>query len=63
MADTPQPVTTYKKAKSGMYRVELSEAHPHAGFTYKPGAEAIVVNQEILDDMIAAGRVTSVAGA
>ena len=46
MADTPKPVTTYKKAKSGMYRVELSEAHPHAGFTYKPGAEAIVVNRK-----------------
>ena len=56
-------VTTYKKAKSGMYRVELSHAHEHAGFTYRPSAEAITVGQDILDDMIAAGKVTSVAAA
>lgn len=63
MADEQKTVTTYKKVKSGMYRVELSAAHEHAGFTYKPGADAIVVNQDILDDMVAAQKVTSVTGA
>ena len=56
-------VTTHKKSKSGMYQVTIATAHQHAGFVYKPGADAIVVNQEILDDMIAAGVVTSVAAA
>jgi hypothetical protein len=55
--------TTYKTSESGMYRVTIATAHMHAGFVYKPGADAIVVNQEILDDMIAAGVVTSVAAA
>ncbi len=57
------PITTYKPSKSGMYRVTLASAHEHGGFTYKPGADAIVVNEDILDDMIAAKKVTSVAAA
>lgn len=56
-------ITTYKKSKSGMYRVELSEAFEHADFRYSPGADAITVNQDILDAMIAAGKVDSVAAA
>ena len=54
---------TYKKSKTGMYRVALSAAHDHGGFLYKPGPGDIVVNQDILDDMIAADKVTSVAAA
>lgn len=57
------PITTYKTSKSGMYRVTLASAHEYGSFTYKPGADAIVVNQDILDDMIAAKKVTSVAAA
>jgi hypothetical protein len=56
-------VTKYSKSKSGFYKVELARPHEHAGFTYKPGNAATVVNQEILDDMIAAEVVTSVAAA
>lgn len=56
-------VKTYKASETGMYAVTLATAHTHADFVYKPGADAIVVNQEILDDMIVAGVVTSVAAA
>ena len=52
---------TYKPSKSGMYRVGLLRPHPHEGFTYQPRATGIVVNQAILDDMIAAEVVSSVA--
>jgi hypothetical protein len=55
--------TTYKKSKSGFYTVELSSAHEHAGHVYKPGASRITVNEEILEDMIAAKKVTRVTSA
>jgi len=56
-------VTTYKKSKSGFYRVTLARPHEHAGFTYRPSHAEITVNEDILDDMIAAEVVTSVATA
>ncbi len=56
-------ISKYKTSESGMYRVTLASAHEYGAFTYKPGADAIVVNQDILDDMIAAKKVTSVAAA
>ena len=54
-------VTTYKKSKSGYYKVKLSRAFPHEGFTYSPGHDGITVNEAILKAMIADGVVTSVA--
>lgn len=56
-------VTTYKKSKSGFYKVTLARPHEHAGFTYRPSHAEITVNEDILDDMIAAEVVTSVATA
>lgn len=53
----------YTKSKTGMYQVELARPHEHAGHLYKPSAAKTVVDQAILDDMIAAGVVTSVAAA
>lgn len=53
---------TYKKSKSGFYKVELSRPFPRNGFTYKPGT-AVTVNQDVLDEMIAAEVVDNVQSA
>jgi hypothetical protein len=50
---------SYKKSKSGRYKVELVRAFPRRGFIYKPGQDN-TVSQAILDEMIAEGVVESV---
>lgn len=54
--------TTYKKSKSGYYKVELSASHEVGGFIYKPGADH-TVSEAILEGMIEAGKVETVVGA
>ena len=50
---------TYRKSKSGFYRVKLAKTFEDRGFLYKPAHE-VTVNQEILDLMIADEAVESV---
>ena len=51
------------KSASNMFRVSLARTFEHAGFTYVPSADAVTVNREILDAMIAKGVVDDVAAA
>lgn len=60
---TTKKKLAYTKSESGMYAVELARSFPHAGFTYKPGAEATIVDEAILEEMIAADVVTNVTAA
>lgn len=51
--------TTYKKSKSGYYKVSLSRAWENEGFLYKP-SQSVSVNEGILELMIADGVATSI---
>lgn len=42
----------YAKSESGFYKVELVKPFTHAGFTYKPSFDGIVVNEELLELML-----------
>lgn len=55
---------TVPPSKSGYFKVELGRTFEHAGFAYTPAADAITVNRDILDAMLAEpGTVLSVAAA
>lgn len=56
-------VTTYTKSETGYYKVLLTAVFEHAGFFYKPAFSGIVVNEDVLKDMIAAGVVSNVSPA
>jgi len=45
---------TYKKSKSGYYKVAINRVWEHEGFLYKPSA-GLTVNEDILKAMIADG--------
>lgn len=51
---------TKPTSPSGFYSVRLNKNFEHESFLYSPGADQIVVNEEILDAMIEAGVVASV---
>lgn len=52
----------YQKSQSGYYKVDLLKSHEVGRFHYKPGG-GITVNETVLEDMIAAGKVANVVAA
>jgi hypothetical protein len=53
--------TTKPTSSSGFYVVTLKKTFEHAGFFYKPGMSNIIVNEVILDAMIAGDAVDTVS--